>query len=295
MTSDDAAASPSGKLPLVLVTGVSGAGKTSALKALEDMGFEAIDNVPLSLLGRLVAPGAFPHPIAAGVDIRTREFGADAFLDQISELRARADVDVKVLFLDCDDQVLTRRYAETRRRHPLAIDRPVADGIRQERTLLAPLREEADVIMDTSDMSLGAQKAAMEDHFGAHSEPGLPIFVVSFSYKNGVPRDADLVFDVRFLRNPHYDLALRPLTGQDAAVGRHVAEDPGFDEFFGHLKALLGPLLPRYEQEGKSYLTIAVGCTGGRHRSVYVAERLGAWLADRGEKARVRHRDLDKR
>ena len=285
---------PSDQFPLILVTGVSGAGKTSALKALEDMGFEAIDNVPLSLLGRLVAPG-FPHPIAAGVDIRTREFGADAFMNQIDELRARADVDVKVLFMDCDDQVLTRRYAETRRRHPLAIDRPVTDGIRQERTLLAPLREQADVIMDTSDMSLGAQKAAMEDHFSIHSDPGLPVFVVSFSYKNGVPRDADLVFDVRFLRNPHYDLELRPLTGQDEKVGSHVADDPGFDEFFSHLTALLGPLLPRYAAEGKSYLTIAVGCTGGRHRSVYVAERLGAWLTQQGEKARVRHRDLDKR
>ena len=283
------------KLPLVLVTGVSGAGKSSALKALEDMGFEAVDNLPLSLMGRLVAPGDFPHPIAAGVDIRTREFGAEAFLEQVAELRARADVDVKVLFMDCDDQVLTRRYAETRRRHPLAIDRPVADGIRQERTLLAPLREQADVVMDTSDMSLGAQKAAMEDHFSVHGDPGLPVFVVSFSYKNGVPRDADLVFDVRFLKNPHYDLDLRPLTGLDEKVGLHVAGDPGFDEFFGHLTALLGPLLPRYAAEGKSYLTIAVGCTGGRHRSVYVAERLGAWLGGQGEKARVRHRDLDKR
>ncbi|PIW27303.1 MAG: RNase adapter RapZ [Rhodospirillales bacterium CG15_BIG_FIL_POST_REV_8_21_14_020_66_15] len=284
-----------GRQPLVLVTGVSGAGKTSALKALEDMGFEAIDNVPLSLLGRLVAPGGFPHPIAAGVDIRTRDFGADAFLEMIAELRARDDVDAKVLFMDCDDQVLTRRYAETRRRHPLAIDRPVADGIRQERMLLAPVRERADVVMDTSDMSLGAQKAAMEDHFAVQGEPGLPVFVVSFSYRNGVPRDADLVFDVRFLSNPHYDLDLRPLTGLDDKVGAHIAADSGFDAFFRHLTALLGPLLPRYAEEGKSYLTIAVGCTGGRHRSVYVAERLGAWLSERGEKARVRHRDLDKR
>lgn len=295
MTSGNEQAAPTGKLPLVLVTGVSGAGKSSALKALEDMGFEAVDNLPLSLMGRLVAPGAFPHPIAAGVDIRTREFGAEAFLEQVAELRARADVDVKVLFMDCDDQVLTRRYAETRRRHPLAIDRPVADGIRQERTLLAPVREQADVVMDTSDMSLGAQKAAMEDHFAVQSDPGLPVFVVSFSYKNGVPRDADLVFDVRFLKNPHYDLDLRPLTGLDEKVGLHVAGDPGFDEFFSHLTALLGPLLPRYAAEGKSYLTIAIGCTGGRHRSVYVAERLGAWLDSQGEKARVRHRDLDKR
>ena len=288
-------AAASAKAPVVLVTGVSGAGKSSALNALEDMGYEAIDNVPLSLLDRLVAPGAFPHPVAVGVDIRTRDFGAEALLALLADLRQRADVEVRLLFLDCDDQVLGRRYAETRRRHPLAIDRPVADGIRQERALLAPLREQADVVMDTSDMSLGEQKAAVEDHFRLRADPGLPIFVTSFSYRHGVPRDADLVFDVRFLQNPHYDLALRPLTGLDAAVGAHVAADPGFGDFFGRLTDLIGPLLPRYADEGKSYLTIAFGCTGGRHRSVYVAERLGAWLAERGEKVRVRHRDLDKR
>jgi len=280
---------------MVLVTGVSGAGKSSALNALEDMGYEAIDNVPLSLLDRLVTPGGFSHPVAVGVDIRTRDFGAQAFLDLLAGLRKHPDVQVGVLFLDADDQVLGRRYAETRRRHPLAIDRPVADGILQERALLAPLQEQADVVMDTSDMSLGDLKAAVEAGFPVQADPGLPIFVTSFSYRRGVPRDADLVFDVRFLRNPHYDLALRPLSGLDAAVGAHVAGDTGFDDFFRHLTDLIGPLLPRYAAEGKSYLTIAFGCTGGRHRSVFLAERLGAWLNGRGEKVRVRHRDLDKR
>ncbi len=279
---------------LVVVTGVSGAGKSSALKALEDMGFEAIDNVPLSLLDRLVAPGLFPRHLAVGVDIRTRDFAADTFLGQLSDLRKRQDVAARVLFLDCDDQVLGRRYAETRRRHPLAIDRPVADGIRQERALLLPIRERAGVILDTSDMSLGDLKAAMEVHFRTDANPGLPIFVVSFSFRRGLPRDADLVFDVRFLDNPHYDLDLRPLTGLDPAVGRHVEMDPAYGGFFDDLTGLLAPLLPRYAAEGKSYLTIAVGCTGGRHRSVFVAERLGAWLGAQGEKVRIRHRDLNK-
>lgn len=282
------------KTSVILVTGVSGAGKSSALKALEDLGREAVDNVPLSLLGRLVAPGDFPHPIAAGIDIRTRDFDAAAFLAELETLRNRDDLDVKVLFMDCDDDILGRRYEETRRRHPLAIDRPVADGIRQERSLLAPVREQADVVMDTSEMALGAMKATLEDHFGAAEQPGPTIFVVSFAYRNGVPRDADLVFDVRFLTNPHYEPALRPLDGRDPAVGAHVSGDPDFDGFFERLTGLLAPLLPRYAAEGKSYLTIGLGCTGGRHRSVFVAEKLVAWLEARGERVRVRHRELEK-
>ncbi|MEK9672218.1 MAG: RNase adapter RapZ [Rhodospirillaceae bacterium] len=286
--------SPAGKTPLVLVTGVSGAGKSSALNALEDMGFEAVDNVPLSLLERLVAPGDFPHPVAVGVDIRTRDFAPALFLDQLAALKSRDDVRAQVLFVDCDDQVLVRRFAETRRRHPLAIDRPVEDGIRQERALLAPVREQADVVMETTDMTLGEQKALVEDHFQTDTDPGLTVFVVSFSYKRSVPRDADLVFDVRFLKNPHYDLSLRPLSGLDDDVGDYVSRDPGFDGFFANLTALLTPLLPRYADEGKSYLTIAIGCTGGRHRSVYTAEKLGARLAEQGERVRIRHRDLNR-
>ncbi len=279
---------------VLLVTGVSGAGKSSALKALEDLGYEAVDNVPISLMGRLVGPGDFPHPIAVGIDIRTRDFDAEAFLGEIDALVERRDTTVELVFLDCDDDVLGRRYEETRRRHPLAVDRPVSDGIRRERQLIGPLRERADRIIDTSDMSLGDFKGVLDGHFGAAEAPGLAVFVTSFAYRHGLPRDADLVFDVRFLKNPHYDPALRPLTGRDQAVAAHIAEDDGFDPFFERLCDFLEPLLERYAAEGKSYLTIAFGCTGGRHRSVFVAERLAGWLNGLGQTIQLRHRDLDK-
>jgi len=280
---------------VLLVTGVSGAGKSSTLKSLEDMGFEAIDNVPISLLGRLVAPGEFPDNTAIGVDIRTRDFDAMAFLEKVDALTAQSGIDVSVLFLDCDDEVLIRRYEETRRRHPLAQDRPISDGIRHERTLMEPLRERATIVLDTSDMALGDMKRSLEGHFGAVNQAGLSVFVTSFGFRNGLPRDADLVFDVRFLKNPHYDLDLRALTGRDQAVGDYIETDEGFAPFLSKLKDLLELLLDRYADEGKSYLTIAIGCTGGHHRSVYTAERLGRWLREGKKPMQIRHRDLDKR
>jgi len=280
---------------ILLVTGVSGAGKSSALKSLEDMGFEAIDNVPISLLGRLVAPGEFPENTAIGVDIRTRDFDAGAFLAQVDTLTEKGRVDVSVLFIDCDDEILIRRYEETRRRHPLAMDRPVSDGIRHERALMKPLRERATVIMDTSDMALADMKRFLDGHFGTANEGGLSVFVTSFGFRNGLPRDADLVFDVRFLKNPHYDLTLRPLTGKDSAVGDYIRTDEGFGPFLDKLKELLELLLERYAAEGKSYLTIAIGCTGGHHRSVFTAESLVDWLKARNLTVQIRHRDLNKR
>ena len=201
-------------------------------------------------------------------------------------------LDVRVLFLDCADEVLRRRYTETRRRHPLATDRPVMDGIRHERELVSPLRARADVTLDTSDLTLGALQRDLRGHFALDAAPGLVVFVTSFSYRLGLPREADLVFDVRFLANPHYEAALRPLTGRDEAVGTFIESDPDYASFFQALIQLLGPLLPRFQQEGKSYLTIAVGCTGGKHRSVYVAERLAAWLEAQGQRASVAHRDI---
>ncbi|MEO5336585.1 MAG: RNase adapter RapZ [Magnetospirillum sp. WYHS-4] len=276
---------------VVLVTGMSGAGRTSALKAFEDLGFEALDNLPLSLLERLVTP--LPRPLAIGVDIRTRDFGIESFVRGIGHLAADGQVKVQVLFLDCDDEELRRRYAETRHRHPLAGDRPVEDGIARERAAISPLRDRADLVIDTTGLAPGDLKRILAGHFGQGGPRGLAVFVTSFGFKRGLPREADLVFDVRFLANPHYDPALRPLTGQDSKVAEFVARDPDFQRFFDGLTALLLPLLPRYAAEGKSYLTIAVGCTGGRHRSVFVAERLAAWMRDRGQPVQLRHRDLE--
>ena len=286
-------------LRVLLVTGLSGAGKTSALKALEDIGYEAVDNVPLSLLPSLVSPvqKGFPNfefqrPIAIGADFRTREFGVEPFLRELDRLMAVRDVDVKVVFLDCDDDVLRRRYAETRHRHPLALDRPVSDGIDRERRLLADLREKVDVVIDTTGVSPGALKRMLQGHFGLEAELGLSVFVTSFSFARGLPRAADLVFDVRFLSNPHYVPELRSRDGRDQSVADFVAADPGFAAFFDALYGLLMPLLPRYAAEGKSYLTIAVGCTGGRHRSVFIAEKLTESLRQNGRRVHVHHRDL---
>lgn len=280
--------------PLVLVTGVSGAGKSSALGVLEDLGYEAVDNLPVSLIGRLVADGEFPHPIAIGIDIRTRDFNAAGFLDELNILVERPDMDVKLVFLDCDDEILVRRFEETRRRHPLADDRPIMDGLRRERDVMARVRDQASVLIDTSDMALKDLKRTLEGHFGIEAAPGLTIFVISFSYRFGLPRNADLVFDVRFLRNPHYQRDLMDLSGRDGDVAAFISADEGFKPFFDDLTRLLEPLLPRYAEEGKNYLTFAIGCTGGRHRSVFVAEKLFAWLEDKGRNLQLQHRDLDK-
>jgi len=285
---------------VILVTGLSGAGRTAALKALEDLGYEAVDNIPLSLLPGLVAPqpefagDRRRRSLAVGADVRTREFSADSFLQHLARIAAIGNVDVNMVFLECDDDELRRRYAETRHRHPLAGDRPVSDGISLERRLLAGLRERADVVIDTTGISPGELKRILQAHYGLETDGGLSIFVTSFSFARGLPRAADLVFDVRFLRNPHYVPDLRPRTGRDPAVGDHVRTDPGYAAFFTGLTNMLGPLLPRYVAEGKSYLTIAVGCTGGRHRSVFVAEALAAWLAAQGEHVHVSHRDMDR-
>ncbi len=286
---------------VLLVTGMSGAGKTSALKALEDLGFEAVDNMPLSLIGSLVSPAQpelgprkFRRPIAIGIDIRTRDFGVTPFFKELEHLVGESGVEVGTVFLDCDDDELRRRYAETRHRHPLAIDRPVSDGIAHERRLMESLRDRADVVLDTTSLSPGSLKGILKGHIGTGSETELTIFVVSFAFKRGLPRQADLVFDVRFLANPHYDPNLRPLSGRDGAVADFIAGDEGYERFFQGLTGLLFPLLPRYTAEGKSYLTIAVGCTGGRHRSVFVAERLAAWLEEQGQGVHLHHRDLNR-
>ena len=277
---------------LIVVTGMSGAGRSTALKAFEDMGYEAVDNLPLSLLPNLVAPAAGPLLLALGVDVRTRDFAVPALIAALDGVAAGRDLELKIVFLDCDDDRLERRYTETRRRHPLAAERPVADGIRLERERVKPLRDRADLVIDTSLLTPADLKRVLQGHFHLAAAPGLSLFVTSFSYRQGLPRDADLVLDVRFLRNPHYVAALKPLSGKDRAVGDYIAADPDFPPLFDQLCAWLRPLLPRYECEGKSYLTIAIGCTGGRHRSVYVAEELAGWLRREGRNVAVAHRDL---
>ena len=281
---------------MLLISGLAGAGRTTALRALEDLGYEAVDNLPLELLPHLVSGLAIGDshggPIVIGIDSRSRGFGSGAFLDRVESLRADSRFELILVFLDCADEVLIRRFTETRRRHPLAPDRNPADGIAQERTLMLPIRSVADLVVDTSNRSMADLKRLMTERFALDRRPGLAMTVMSFSYRMGVPREADLVFDVRFLGNPHYVAALQPLDGETAEVARFIERDPSLAGFMNALDTLVTPLLPRYEQEGKSYLTIAVGCTGGRHRSVYVAKRLAESLRASGRPVVLIHRDL---
>jgi len=287
--------SPTGRAApacVLLVTGMSGAGRSTALKMLEDMGYEAFDNLPLSLVPALIESiAADARAIAVGADLRTRGFAIETMLEPLDAIVGRTGRELKVLFIDCDDERLQRRYTETRRPHPLAGDRPVMDGIRLERRVVSALRDRADLVIDTSNLSAAELKRLLTGHF-AIAASGLRVFVTSFAYRHGIPRDADLIFDVRFLDNPHYVPALQQLTGRDPAVAAHIERDPDLAPFLGRFWRLLEPLLPRYEQEGKTYLTIAIGCTGGRHRSVYVAERLAAQLDAARLRVELAHRDL---
>jgi len=283
--------------PFVLVTGLSGAGRMTALNVLGDMGYAAVDNMPLPLLGDLMrstsSGSAGAPPLAFGVDTRTFGFDPQDLVARVRELRQRTDLDAKLLFLECDTEVLQRRYTESRRPHPLAPDRPVIDGIVEERRQIRWMRDAADVVIDTSSLSPHVLKQILVGHFGLGERLGTRLSVMSFSFRRGLPREADLVFDARFLKNPHYEPSLKPLTGRDPAVATFIATDPDYAPFLEHLRGLIGPLLPRFDAEGKSYLTIAVGCTGGRHRSVAVAETLADWLRDLGRSVTLTHRDAE--
>ena len=282
---------------ILFVTGMSGAGKKTALKAFEDMGWETVDNLPVSLLDRLLAasPPEGSHdddrPLALGIDSRTRDFDSRKIVRRAQSLRDGGR-DTSILFLDASGAEITRRYSETRSRHPMAQDRQIEDGIIVERGLLAPLREAADHLIDTTGRATNDLQAMLRDRFDDPARGGATLTVMSFAFSRGVPREADLMFDMRFLRNPHWDPALRPLTGLDPKVSAYIAADPAYDEAQSKIEALLTLLLPRYEAEGKNYITIAIGCTGGKHRSVHFAESLASRLREAGFSPTVRHRDL---
>ncbi len=280
---------------LLLVTGLSGAGKSTALRTLEDLGWEVVDNLPLSLLDHLLATppsiGARERPLAIGLDSRTRGFDATRVVSQVHALEHDHLYPVETLFLDCSGVELVRRYSETRRRHPLAMDRPATDGIALERELMDPLKRLADHLIDTTDTDSNALRQLIRLRFGDGA--GVPtLSVLSFGFARGLPRNADLVFDMRFLRNPHWVDSLRPLTGLDTPVRDYVQGDPSYEAAVAQIEALILTLLPRYQAEGKAYVTVAFGCTGGRHRSVHVAERVAERLRDAGFSPTVEHRDL---
>lgn len=282
---------------ILLVTGMSGAGKSTALNALEDLGWEVVDNLPLMLLERLlgtqVAEGApADRPLAVGIDTRTRAFDAQNIVNQIKVMREQRSETIATLFLDCNGRELERRYSETRRRHPLALDRPAADGISRERDVLNPMRRWADHVIDTTALTTNELRQEIRARFAGPSDEEPTLTVMSFGFARGLPRNADLVFDMRFLRNPHWDEALRPLTGLDAEVRAYVSADTAFDAAVQQIEQLLLLLLPRYRAEGKSYVTVAFGCTGGRHRSVYVTEYMAERLRHSGFSPTVAHRDL---
>ena len=283
--------------PVVLVSGLSGAGKASILRALEDIGFDAVDNPPLEMIETLVTSAdSAGRRIAIGVDARSRGFDADAVLKTVERLRLNPSLRPELVFAWADESVLLRRYTETRRRHPLAPQGRVSDGIAAEQQITAPLYSAADLVVDTSDLPLASLRQLIEHRYGPHAaenpQLGLSIALMSFAFPAGLPREADMVFDARFLRNPHYDPLLRPRTGSDPAVAAYVEADPDFPAFFGQLTAMLGLVLPRFIQEGKKYATLAVGCTGGRHRSVTIIERLASHLSESGWRVSTSHREL---
>jgi len=292
---DPARTDPRDAPRLVFVTGASGAGRLTAINALADLGFEAIDNMPLGLVGRLLAGGPLARPMALGIDTRNRDFTADGLVAEVDRLSDGGTPQTDLLYLDCRAEVLLRRYSETRRRHPMAPAENPGIGIEREVELLAPVRARADILLDTSDLSPHDLRAELTRLFGGGDGAALAVSVQSFSYKRGLPRGTDLVFDVRFLANPHWEADLRPLDGRDAPVAAFVAADPRFADFFGRVSELVQSLLPAYSEEGKTYLTIGFGCTGGQHRSVAVAERLAEVLREAGRPVSVRHRELERR
>jgi RNase adapter protein RapZ len=291
--------SPDSPQRVLLVTGLLGAGKTTALKVLEDLGWETIDNFPIRLLGRLLdtpqSSGDIRQPIAIGFDTRTRGFNPHEIIERVKKLTQRGDLELATLFLDCSGRELERRFNETRRPHPLADGMPLSAGIAAERELLEPLRRWADMVISTSDYSANELQQVIRGKFAPTDGKRTTITLTSFGFSRGMPPVADLVFDMRFLDNPHWVPGLREQTGQDEAVAAHIRKDPAWGESFQRIRDLLLLLLPRYEAQGKAYVTVAFGCTGGRHRSVFMAEEIAAALRNAGFSPTLLHRNLGSR
>lgn len=279
---------------LVLVTGPSGAGRSTAIRALEDIGYEAIDNLPLSLLPRLLDGPVPDKPLAVGIDARNREFSTFGVIEVIDSLSQRDPSALQVLYLDCAANTLLRRFSETRRRHPLAGAASPEEGIALEFDLLGPIKARADVLIDTSEMSPNDLRVELERWFAPEGKAPLAVTVHSFSYKRGLPRGLDMALDCRFLRNPHWEEHLRPLNGRDAQVRDFIADDPRFHPFCTQVIDMARLLLPAYQEAGKPYLAIGFGCTGGQHRSVLMAETLAKALAEDKWRVSIRHRELER-
>lgn len=286
---------PAGTPRVVLITGPSGAGRSTAINILEDLGFESIDNLPLSLLPRLLDGPPLPRPLALGIDVRNRDFSTAALVETIEGLSRNPGIAAEVLYLDARADVLVRRYSETRRRHPAAPEETPVVGVERELDMMRSVRNRADVLIDTSELTPHELRDEILRFFGREDGGALAVSVQSFSYKRGLPRGIDMVFDVRFLRNPHWVPELRPLDGRSSQVADYVADDPRFDAFYTHVHQLVEMLLPAYREEGKSHLAIGFGCTGGQHRSVAIAEKLARALAGAGCEVSIRHRELERR
>ena len=280
---------------VVLVTGPSGAGRSTAINVLEDLGFEAIDNIPLRMIPRLFEGEPPTHPIALGIDVRNRDFTLSRLLELHADLLRQTEGNATLLYLDCRPDILLRRYSETRRRHPMAQGETPEIGIAREIELLAPVERRADILIDTSHLSPHDLKAELHQWFADASSQKLSVALQSFSFKRGIPHGVDMVFDCRFLANPHWEPGLREKTGLDKEVQAFVAQDSRLPIFQSKITEMLGFLLPEVDREGKTHVSIGIGCTGGQHRSVVVTERVARTLAEQGWRVSIGHKELARR